>query len=75
MRKLSEVPKWSQTIETALKMLADALNSNVVITNGRNEIEYSARWPRNSELNLAESINGTEKYVKDQFFQLNSEKK
>ena len=68
MRKLSEVPKWSQTIETALKMLADALNSNVVITNGRNEIEYGARWPRNSELNLAESINGTEKIYEGSIF-------
>lgn len=59
--KLSEVPKWSQTVETALKMLADVLCANVVIANRNDEIEYSARWPRNSSLSLSGCLSGAVK--------------
>ena len=57
-RKLSEFPRWSQTMETTLKMLADVTKANVAIVSDEGEVEYATRWPRNSKLDFAQITKG-----------------
>ncbi|MFJ7666841.1 PucR family transcriptional regulator [Lysinibacillus sp. NPDC097195] len=56
LEKVSLLPEHLRSVEITLKMLADRLKANIVLTNTNFEIVNQVMWPRNSSLDVAKII-------------------
>lgn len=56
LEKVSYLPEHSRSVEIMLKLLADRLKANIVLTNTKLEIVNQVMWPRNSTLDVMKII-------------------
>lgn len=56
LEKVSYLPEHSRSVEIMLKLLADRLKANIVLTNTKLEIVNQVMWPRNSTLDVVKII-------------------
>jgi len=56
LEKVSLLPEHLRSVEITLKMLADRLKANIVLTNTNFEIVNQVMWPRNSSLDVSNII-------------------
>ncbi|GCF95412.1 purine catabolism regulatory protein [Enterococcus florum] len=56
LEKTSLLPEHLRSVEMTLKILADLLRTNIVLTNANGEIVNQIKWPRNSSMDISEFI-------------------